>query len=149
MSNSWVRIPLRLIYLIMLLIIYTFILLKDYYNYTTFKHLIIFKIIKNYYLIKYKNFIIWKNSVYFLFLLNIYFKKYYIFSFFNLLLISLGFSFFFLNYYDYLHMKELDLTDPLYKNLEPSFNVADSNLTNEIKYDKIQKNGNFYSFLFL
>ena len=46
-------------------------------------------------------------------------------------------------------MKELDLKDPLYKNLEPSFNVADSNLTNEIKYDKIQKNGNFYSFLFL
>ena len=99
------------------------------------------------------NFIIWKNSVYFFFLLNIYFKKYPILGLLNILLISLGFSFFYEDIYDSLYLKELDYRDPLYKDLEPSFNVTDPKLTSkvpsEMTHDKIQKNGNFYSLLFL
>jgi len=114
----------------------------------------VFKLIKNYYLKKYIHFSLWKNSIFSIFLLNIYFKQYFvIFNISILLLNLLGYSFFYEQFYDILFSKNIDLTDPVYKDLEPSFNITDPQLTSklpsEMTHNKIQKDENFYIFIFL
>ena len=113
--------------------------------------LFLLDLLKNYYLIKYLCFSFWKN---FIFLLNIYFKKYFIIFNISILILNLlGYSFFYENIYDLFFSNKIDLIEPIYKDLEPSFNVIDSELTNklpsEIIHNKIQKDENFYIFIFL
>lgn len=138
----------------LLLLLFLLNLLKDCYNYTIFNKLYVFKLIKNYYLKKYIHFSLWKNSIFSIFLLNIYFKQYFvIFNISILLLNLLGYSFFYEQFYDILFSKNIDLTDPVYKDLEPSFNITDPQLTSklpsEMTHNKIQKDENFYIFIFL
>jgi hypothetical protein len=128
----------------LLLILFFFNLLNDYNNFLIFQKLKIFIILNKYYLIKYSQFIFWKNSVFFLFVLYGTSIKTSILGFLHIILIILGYNFFCENYYDFIFMKSLDITDSLYANLEPSFSSINSITTNEINNNIIQKNSSFY-----
>jgi hypothetical protein len=109
---------------------------------------------KNYFLKKYVFFITWKNSTLFLLALQFHYKKKYIIiiTTLNLILITLGFNLFYANLYDVIFSDSIniDLMDPFYEPIEPSFNSHTLELTPlENAENRIQKEPLIYNFFII
>lgn len=138
--------------ILILLLIYSIIV--DTLNFINYKNMKIFRMFKQYFLKKYIFFITWKNSTLFLLSLQFYYKKKYItiITILNLILITLGFNLFYANIYDIIFNGSinLNLLDPIYEPLEPSFNSHDTELTPaENAKNRIQRDPLIYNFFII